>query len=111
LELAALWVVKRQALLQFLYRGQGFVRIANVLDFVRGLDTNLPLTVLTLLTTITTLPRLITTYLVLITLFTKGSYNFTRASYKKFGVRCNFPVAHYIKVGAYYSFLVVAGEF
>ena len=60
-------MVKRQALLQFLDRGQGFVRIANVLDFVRGLDTNLPLTVLTLLTTITTLPRLITTYLVLIT--------------------------------------------
>ena len=52
--------------MQFLDRGQGFVRIANVLDFVRGLDTNLPLTVLTLLTTITTLPRLITTYLVLI---------------------------------------------
>ena len=53
--------------MQFLDRGQGFVRIANVLDFVRGLDTNLPLTVLTLLTTITTLPRLITTKLVLIT--------------------------------------------
>ena len=67
MELAALRVVKRQALLQFLDKGQGFVRIANVLDFVRGLDTNLRLTVLTLLTTITTLPRLITTYLVLIT--------------------------------------------
>ena len=47
------------------------MRIANVLDFVRGLDTNLPLTVLTLLTTITTLPRLITTNLVLITYLPK----------------------------------------
>ena len=43
----------------------------DVLDFVRGLDTNLPLTVLTLLTTITTLPRLITKKLVLITYLPK----------------------------------------
>ena len=57
--------------MQFLYRGQGFARIVKVLDFVRGLDTNLPLTVLTLLTTFTTLPRLITTKLVLITLLPK----------------------------------------
>jgi len=69
LELAALWVVKRQALLQFLYRGQGFVRIGKVLDFVRGLDTNLPLTVLTLLTTITTLPEHHTKSLVLVVTF------------------------------------------
>ena len=47
------------------------MRIANVLDFVRGLDTNLPLTLLTLLTTIATLPRLITTKLVLITYLPK----------------------------------------
>jgi len=67
LELAALWVVKRQALPAFLALGWLCVRKRDVLDFVRGLDTNLPLTVLTLLTTITTLPRLITTYLVLIT--------------------------------------------
>jgi len=67
LELAALWGVKRQALLQFLDGGQGFVRIVKVLDFVRGLDTNLPLAHLTLLTTITTLPRLITTKLVHVT--------------------------------------------
>ena len=66
-----MWVVTRQALLQFLDRGQGFVRIVKVLDFVRGLDTNLRLTVLTLLTTITTLPRLITTKLLLITYLPK----------------------------------------
>ena len=47
------------------------MRIANVLDFVRGLDTNLPLTVLTLLTIITTLPGFITTKLVLITYLPK----------------------------------------
>ena len=47
------------------------MRIVKVLDFVRGLDTNLPLTVLTLLMTITALPRLITTKLVLITYLPK----------------------------------------
>ena len=47
------------------------MRIANVLDFVRGLDTNFPLAVLNLLTIITTLPRLITTKLVLITYLPK----------------------------------------
>ena len=44
-------------------------------------------------------------------MFTKGSYNFTRAYYKKFGARCNFPVAYFIKIGAYYSVLVVACKF
>jgi hypothetical protein len=64
-------VAKRQVLLQFLDRGQDFVRIVKVLDFVRGLNTNLPLTVLSLLAIITTLPRHITIKLVLITYLPK----------------------------------------
>ena len=85
-----MWVVKRQAHLQFLDRGQGFVRIVKVLDFVRGLDTNLPLTVLTLLTIITTLPRLITTNLVLITYLPKEVTTLPEHHTKRLGLVVTF---------------------